>query len=50
MQIVLRIIRKKKKQQRFWILVNKAEASFALGNMEEYQKVSAQAEATDHDD
>jgi hypothetical protein len=36
--------------QKFWILVNRAEANLGLGNMKEYQKAAAQAEAVDHKD
>lgn len=38
------------KEQKFWILVNKAEAHFGLGNMEEYRKAVAQAEVADYED
>jgi tetratricopeptide (TPR) repeat protein len=37
-------------EQKFWILVNKAEAHFALGNFKEYEKARLQAEVVDHDD
>ncbi len=47
---LLKTQQEREKQQKFWILVNKAEANFGLGNKEEYQKASAQAEVTDHED
>lgn len=37
-------------EQKFWILVNKAEAHFGLGEMEAYQKALTDAKATDHED
>ena len=37
-------------EQRFWILVNKAEAHFGLGEMEEYEKAVSDAKAVDHED
>ncbi len=47
---LLKTQQEREKQQKFWILVNKAEANFALGNMEEYLKAVAQAEVIDHED
>jgi hypothetical protein len=35
-------------EQKFWILVNRAEANFGLGNMEEYAKARSEAEAIDN--
>lgn len=37
-------------EQKFWILVNKAEAQYALGNFKEYEKARLQAEVVDHED
>ena len=37
-------------KQKFWILVNKAEARFALGNQEEYVKALSAAAVTPHED
>jgi hypothetical protein len=36
-------------ERKFWILVNKAEAHFGLGNMPEYVKARADAELTEHE-
>lgn len=35
-------------EQRFWILVNRAEAHFGLGNMIAYEEAKEQAEAVEH--
>ncbi|MEJ7739580.1 MAG: tetratricopeptide repeat-containing protein [Chitinophagaceae bacterium] len=35
-------------EERFWILVNKAEAHFGLGELQEYEDAKALAEATAH--
>lgn len=35
-------------EEKFWILVNKAEANFGLGNMDEYKKLVAEAELITH--
>ena len=35
-------------EQRFWILVNKAEAHFGLGDMAAYEEAKAKAEAVEH--
>jgi hypothetical protein len=37
-------------EQKFWILVNKAEANHGLGNMEEYKEAVAQAKVMEHED
>jgi hypothetical protein len=36
-------------EQKFWILVNKAEANHGLGNMEEYKEAVAQAKVMEHE-
>lgn len=36
-------------EQKFWILVNSAEAYFSLGNTAEYEKAKAAAESVDHE-
>lgn len=38
------------KEQMFWILINKAEANFGLGDMEAYEKAVAEAEKIEHDE
>lgn len=35
-------------EQKFWILVNKAEAHFGLGQLEEYKKARTEARAIEH--
>jgi hypothetical protein len=35
-------------EQKFWILVNKAEAHFGLGELEEYKKAIAEAKTIEH--
>lgn len=37
------------KEQMFWILINKAEANFGLGDMEAYESAVAEAEKIEHD-
>jgi hypothetical protein len=37
-------------EQKFWILVNKAEAYFGLGRFDEYRQTVAQAQAIEHAD
>lgn len=37
-------------EQKFWILVNKAEAHFGLGQLDEYEKAAADAKLIAHDD
>ncbi len=37
-------------EQKFWITVNKAEANLGLGNIDEYEKASAQAKVIAHED
>jgi len=37
-------------EQKFWILVNKAEAYFGLGQVDEYEKAAADAKLVVHDD
>lgn len=37
------------KEQLFWILINKAEANFGLGNIEAYEKAVATAALIEHD-
>jgi hypothetical protein len=37
-------------EQMFWILINRAEACFGLGDMEGYAKAVADAEKIEHDD
>jgi hypothetical protein len=37
-------------EQKFWILVNKAEAYFGLGRFDEYRQAIAQAQAIEHAD
>jgi tetratricopeptide (TPR) repeat protein len=37
-------------EQKFWILVNKAEANLGLGNMDEYKKAVAHANSVNHED
>ena len=36
-------------EQKFWILVNKAEAHFGLGELDEYKKARFEAQATKHE-
>ncbi len=36
-------------EQKFWILVNKAEAHFGLGELDEYKKARLQAQVTKHE-
>ncbi|HEX5026805.1 MAG TPA: hypothetical protein VFV68_16105, partial [Agriterribacter sp.] len=38
------------KEQKFWIAVNKAEAYFGLGDMQEYEKAAAEAKMVQHED
>lgn len=38
------------KEQMFWILINKAEANFGLGDMEAYENAVAEAEKIEHDE
>lgn len=38
------------KEQMFWILINKAEANFGLGDLEAYEKAVAEAEKIEHDE
>ncbi len=37
-------------EQKFWILVNRAEAYYSMGNQDEYEKAKTAAAAIDHDD
>ncbi len=37
------------KEQLFWILINRAEANYGLGNIEAYDKAVADAELIEHD-
>jgi len=37
------------KEQLFWILINKAEANFGLGNITEYEKAVAEAATMEHE-
>src|SRR5262249_49518317 len=37
-------------EQKFWMLVNKAEAHFGLGQLDEYEKAAADAKLVVHDD
>ena len=38
------------KEQMFWILINRAEANFGLGEMDAYQKAVDDAEKMEHDE
>ncbi|MEO6722683.1 MAG: tetratricopeptide repeat-containing protein [Ferruginibacter sp.] len=38
------------KQQIFWVLINRAEAHFGLGNMEGFKKALAEAEQLEHEE
>lgn len=37
------------KQQMFWIMINRAEANFGLGNLEAYQKAVSDAQQMEHE-